>query len=81
MGGPAAHSITLYFPRVTAYRRKGSSWGNAKSDFRIEFSAAKLLFQNNVDEPSDDQFDELISVLIERTLPRARIDININYGI
>lgn len=57
---------TLYFPRVTVYRRKGSSWGNARQDFRIEFSAPKLLFQNNVDELLEDQFDEVLRILYER---------------
>jgi hypothetical protein len=58
----------LYFPRVTAYIRKGSgsSWKDAESTIRIEFSAPKLIYQNNVDELSDNQFEKVVQTLIDR---------------
>ncbi len=58
----------LYFPRVTAYVRKGSgsSWKNAESSIRIEFSAPKLIYQNNVDELVEDQFESVVQTLLER---------------
>lgn len=51
-----------YFPRLTNYKRKFSM----KDDVRIEFSAPKLLFQNNLDELIDKDFSEIISTLQER---------------
>lgn len=58
----------LYSPRVTAYIRKGSSstWKNAESSIRIEFSAPKLIYQNNVDELLENQFEEVLRTLLER---------------
>jgi len=58
----------LYFPRVTSYIRKrsGSTWKNAESSIRIEFSAPKLIYQNNVDELSEDQFEKVLRILLER---------------
>src|SRR3990167_6292545 len=41
-----------YFPRLTGYRRKNRKleW---ESTLKIEFSAPKLLYQNNLDELTD----------------------------
>ncbi|MDD5341803.1 MAG: hypothetical protein PHI73_00480 [Patescibacteria group bacterium] len=54
-----------YYPRLTGFRRKGENgeWG---STIKIEFSAPKLLFQNNLDELTEDQFDNVVDVLRER---------------
>ncbi len=50
-----------YFPRLTGYRRKFS-----QDAVRIEFSAPKLLYQNNLDELEEKDFSEIIEVLQER---------------
>ncbi len=51
-----------YFPRLTGYRGRF----NQEANVRIEFSAPKLLYLNNLDELEDKDFDELISVLQDR---------------
>ena len=50
----------LYLPRLSWIRR-----GNT-GHLKIEFSAPKLLFDNNVDELAEEQFEELISILCDR---------------
>ncbi len=54
-----------YFPRLTGYHRKGGglTWD---STLRIEFSAPKLLFQNNLDELTNAQFDDVVRTLRDR---------------
>lgn len=54
-----------YFPRLTGYRRKGKgvTWDYT---LKIEFSAPKLLYQNNLDELADTQFDDVVRKLASR---------------
>lgn len=53
-----------YFPRLTGYKRvAGSKWNSA---IRIEFSAPKLLYKNNLDELVETQFDEMAETLRKR---------------
>ena len=55
----------MYFPRLTAYTRKGRD--NQKHTLiKIEFSAPKLLYQNNLDELSDKQFSDVVYALNDR---------------
>jgi len=51
-----------YFPRLTGYRRKGkgSEW---ESSIRIEFSVPKLLYDNNLDELEENDFERVFDVL------------------
>ncbi len=49
-----------YFPRLTGYRRMDSSGVN------IEFSAPKLIYFNNVDESTENQFEMTVNILQER---------------
>jgi len=51
-----------YFPRLTGYKRRFSKDANV----RIEFSAPKLLYLNNLDELEDRDFLNVIEVLQER---------------
>lgn len=51
-----------YFPRLTGYKRRYSQDANV----RIEFSAPKLLYLNNLDELEDEDFPKIIEVLQER---------------
>lgn len=55
----------LYFPRLTGIRRKNHKmeWD---SHVKIEFSAPKLLYKNNVDELEDNQFGEVAQCLKDR---------------
>jgi hypothetical protein len=53
----------MYFPRLTGYKRKRFS---VEESVRIEFSASKLLYLNNLDEPEDKDFPEVIDTLQER---------------
>ena len=52
----------LYFPRITAYSRKYQQ----EQQIKIEFSAPKLLFRNNLEELSEDQFEDVIIALQDR---------------
>lgn len=51
-----------YFPRLTGYKRRFSQDDN----IRIEFSAPKLLYLNNLDELEDRDFPKIIETLQER---------------
>jgi len=52
----------LYFPRVTAYDRRYQR----EQQIKIEFSAPKLIYQNNLEELSDEQFSDVIDALRDR---------------
>lgn len=51
-----------YFPRLTGYKRRFSQ----NSNVRIEFSAPKLLYLNNLDELEDKDFPKVIDALQDR---------------
>ena len=51
-----------YFPKITGYKRRMSQDANV----RLEFSAPKLLFLNNLDELENSDFPSAIEVLQER---------------
>jgi len=51
-----------YFPRLTGYQRR---FGN-EANIKIEFSAPKILFLNNLDELEDKDFPKVVEVLQER---------------
>lgn len=55
----------LYFPKVTAFRRKGSN-GSWSASVRIEFSAPKLIYGNNIEELAEAQFDAVVAALNDR---------------
>jgi len=52
----------IYKPRLTLYKR------NFKLHLKIEFSAPKLLWLNNIDELSDNDFDEIVNTLRDRII-------------
>lgn len=58
----AERDTGLYYPRLTGYKRRFSEDANV----RIEFSAPKLLYLNNLDELEDKDFDQVIDTLQER---------------
>lgn len=51
----------LYFPRLTCYIRRG-----IEPSVKIEFSAPKLLFENNLQELSNQDFDQVVNTLQNR---------------
>jgi len=51
-----------YFPRLTGYKRRFSQDANV----RMEFSAPKLLYLNNLEELEDKDFPKMIEILQER---------------
>lgn len=51
-----------YFPRLTGYSRRFGQDANV----RIEFSAPKLIYLNNLDELEDKDFPQVIATLQER---------------
>lgn len=51
-----------YFPRMTGYKRRF----NEDANIKIEFSAPKLLYLNNLDELEEKDFPKVIEVLQER---------------
>lgn len=53
----------LYFPRLTGYKRKG--FGQSEN-VRIEFSAPKLIYLNNLDELADRDFKQVVETLQDR---------------
>jgi hypothetical protein len=54
----------LYFPRLTLYDRRFGDVPKVK----IEFSAPKLLYCNNLQELTDNDFDEVIQALQDRLI-------------
>ena len=54
----------LYFPRLTIYSRRFGQQPTVK----IEFSVPKLIFNNNLEELSDNHFDPVIEALQDRLL-------------
>ena len=46
-----------YAPRLTLIKREGKLY------LKVEFSAPKLLFRNNLDEIEEDNFDEVVNRL------------------
>lgn len=67
----------LYFPRLTGYKRKNGhlTW---QKNVKIEFSAPKLLYQNNLDELVDEDFEKVVTALADR-LRRMGIEIREQY--
>jgi hypothetical protein len=55
----------LYFPYITGYKRKNGElvWN---STVRIQFSAPKLIYKNNLDELSEGQFSTVLFALHDR---------------
>lgn len=51
-----------YYPRLTGYKRKYTDERNVK----IEFSIPKIIYNNNLDEVEENQFDEVINSLKNR---------------
>lgn len=51
-----------YFPRLTGYNRRFGQDANV----RLEFSAPKLLYLNNLDELEDQDFPKIIEILQKR---------------
>lgn len=58
-----------YFPRMTLYRRPSKI--GMVINLRIEFSVPKLLFQNNLDEIEESNFEEVIKKLREKLLKKG----------
>jgi len=56
----------LYFPRLTGIRRKKEGDSEWTSLVKIEFSAPKLLYKNNLDELSEGQFPAVVDALHHR---------------
>ncbi|MBI4086443.1 hypothetical protein HY416_00460 [Candidatus Kaiserbacteria bacterium] len=57
----------LSFPRLTGWRRRNyGGIGGWTSVLKIEFSVAKLLYKNNVDELEDGQFALVVDTLLDR---------------
>lgn len=54
--------LGLYYPRLTAYRRRFGDDAN----FKVEFSAPKLIYKNNLEELSNGDFEKVIDVLKDR---------------
>lgn len=51
-----------YYPRLTGYKRKYRDERNVK----IEFSIPKIIYNNNLDEVEENQFDEIVNALKNR---------------
>ncbi len=54
----------MYFPRITLFKRHYGQYQNVK----IEFSAPKLLFDNNLEELADADFNRMVDVLLDRLM-------------
>lgn len=55
----------LYFPRLTGYKRKNGKLTWQKS-MKIEFSAPKLIYKNNLEELADSDFEKVVDALVDR---------------
>ncbi len=51
-----------YYPRLTGYKRKYRDERNVK----IEFSVPKIIYNNNLDEVEENQFDDVVNTLKDR---------------
>ncbi|HOW60650.1 MAG TPA: hypothetical protein P5548_00965 [Candidatus Moranbacteria bacterium] len=58
-----------YYPRMTLYRRPSRMGINI--GLRVEFSVPKLLFQNNLDEIKESDFEEVILKLQEKLIKKG----------
>ena len=56
----------LYFPRLTGIKRNFGKQGKLDQSVKIEFSAPKLLYLNNLDELEEKDFGQIISALENR---------------
>lgn len=56
----------LYFPRLTGINRNIN--GKLEAFIKVEFSVPKLLFENNLDELEESDFDSVIKTLKDRLL-------------
>ena len=54
-----------YYPRLTIYKR---GYGNMSYPLKIEFSVPKLLYENNLEEVSDNDFELVVKTLRGRLL-------------
>ncbi len=52
----------MYFPRITLFKRRYEQFQNVK----IEFSAPKLLYDNNLEELNNADFNRMVDVLLDR---------------
>lgn len=67
--GPKQYKKTdPYYPRLTGYSRKDPRTGLEIKMVKIEFSVAKLIYNNNLDEVQDKDFPLVVSTLRERLL-------------
>ena len=69
---PMEKRLKIYVPVYTLYRRYRDS---VDISLNIQFSIPKLLYGNNFQEVSDDDFDSVINIL-ENKLPSHRIHIS-----
>ncbi len=58
---PRRPKCSEYFPRLTLYRRPSRI--SSAVELKIEFSAPKIIFQNNLDELDEDYFSRIIELL------------------
>lgn len=68
---PRDASLGIYFPRLTGYKRKGQA-----DEIKIEFSVPKLIYKNNLDELTGNEFKTVIELLHDRL---NRIGIMVSY--
>src|SRR3989344_2006959 len=52
-----------YYPRLTAYNRQDERTGRVIKMVNIEFSVAKLLYNNNLNEVEEKQISDIIETL------------------
>src|SRR3989344_1706197 len=58
-------AMGLQFPRLTGWKRKNDTLGWDEF-IKIEFSAPKLIYQNNLDELANSQFEKVVETLRDR---------------
>ncbi len=69
------YSRYSYFPRMTLYKRI-SQFGR-QIELRIEFSASKIIYDNNLDELEEKDFSKLVELLQQKLeLRGVRISLN-----
>ncbi len=62
-----------YYPRLTAYNRQDERTGKVIKMVNIEFSVAKLLYNNNLNEVNDSEFSDIIETLKKKLLVMGEI--------
>jgi hypothetical protein len=68
-----------YYPRITAYKRPKGKGCGISVELKIEFSCPKIIFGNNIEELSEEHFENLIMELQKKLKERGVLVLDNDY--